>query len=433
VEFGVEKRGDPLISLAFSPDSRVLAVAGGDGAVKLWEVGRKKGPYKMLAKVPGGFLAYSPDGKRLAATDDDVVRVWDVPAGKASGTLQGHQRVRNVAFSPDGKTLATCGAPATVHLWDLRGRTVRATLAGHSGYSVVAVAFSPDGNLLATGGSDRSVRLWDGASTKEKAALKGHTAKVFDLAFSPDGKSLASAGLDRTVRLWDLQAGKERAILRGHKAGVYSVSFSPDGKALVSASGDSGRFGEILLWDLVGLPPGKRPAGRLTRGKLRSLWRDLCGPDASRFFLAHRVLLAAPAESLPWLRLHLKPERDIDERRLARLIKGLDVDSFGERQKAEEEIGRLGEMAEPALRQALAGKPPLEQHRRIERLLGKLSGSPRYLLAVRVTELLERLGPAEAGKLLRELGAGAQQAWLTREAKASLRHLERQKATRSRY
>jgi WD40 repeat protein len=248
---------DDASSLAFSPDGKSLAVGCGDGFVRLWDLSAKIGKPKVVRKVRGGFLAFSPDGQTLASIDQDVVRLWSMPRGKPKGILKPRLGpIRGVTFSPDNKTLACCGAVpkgptgAWATLWDWSRGQVKATLKGHRGTWVIGIAFSPDGKLLATAGSDHSVKLWDVGTTKEKSTMTGHTDIVNAVAFHPDGSIIASASRDKSIRLWDIHTHKVRAVLRGHKAGVYSVAFSPDGKSLVSVSGNSGAFGELLIWDI---------------------------------------------------------------------------------------------------------------------------------------------------------------------------------------
>jgi transcriptional regulator with XRE-family HTH domain len=213
--------GDPsndgATGAAFSPGSKLLATAYGDGTVRLWNPATEQAVGAPLHAGTGTqsgatAVAFSPNGKLLATADaDGTVRVWNPAGGQAPlATYTGNGAVNGVAFSPDGKMLATADADGTVRL--------RSTATGHGvgtplsdetgpGLGVKAVAFSPDGKLLASADADGTVRLWNtatrGAIGPPLRAETGPGPGVNAVAFSPDGELLASADANGTVRLWN--------------------------------------------------------------------------------------------------------------------------------------------------------------------------------------------------------------------------------------
>ncbi|MCZ6691280.1 MAG: hypothetical protein O7H41_16965 [Planctomycetota bacterium] len=248
-----------VLSLDYSPDGKTLVSAGRDGTVRVWEVATGQQFLKIDAGESVNCVAFSPDGKMIAAGGagavpfDEMSRlgIWDVSSGEEITRLRGlPAEVQALAFSPDGKTLAAGGGdPGTgssVHIWDVESGRHRLELASH-GSGVTAVAISPDGSMLASASWDRTILIWDLATGDElrKLELRAGENAAYGLAFSPDGKTLASANYDRTVRLWDPRTGKVIRELEGHGSTVFSVAFSRDGKILAADVADL----KLFLWD----------------------------------------------------------------------------------------------------------------------------------------------------------------------------------------
>ncbi len=204
-------------AVSLSPDHRVLAVAGADGTLRLWDVARPGHPVAM-----GGTL--------LAVNRKEPLYA--------------------VAFSPDGSLLAAAGAGQTVMLWDTRNpaRPIRsgASLTGQAG-TVYSLAFSARRSLLAAGSYDHTVRIWSVADPAHPAVvgqpLGGPAGSVQSVAFSPDGSVLAAGSADKTVRLWDV-SDPARPVVLGHPL-----------------------TGPSLQVELGGVQPGRADPGRREPGQ----------------------------------------------------------------------------------------------------------------------------------------------------------------------
>jgi WD40 repeat protein len=245
--------GPPLPGFvaAFAPDGATLAV-GGLATVTLGHVASD--PPRQTIRTEAGWtlaLAFSRDGRLLAAAGERDVGVWDVATGRERAGRLPLRDVLSLAFAPDGRSLATGDKGGSIRLWDLPTGRQRLAVRAHARY-VTSLAFSDDGRVLASAsrGDGRDARLWDAATGRALAALRGHTGPVQSVAFAPGGRALATAGADETVRLWDVTTGRERATLPGHGVGAFALAFSPDGRALAAGGFEP----EVLVWDVSGLP-----------------------------------------------------------------------------------------------------------------------------------------------------------------------------------
>ncbi len=264
-------QSDGILSVAFSPDGKTLAAGDRDYNVVLWDVatGQSLGLPLSGHEFNVWSVSFSPDGKILASgSGDNTIILWDVATRQPLGApLTGHtDQVQAVAFSPDtleesrgtgGKILASASDDNTVILWDVAtGQPLGPPLTGHTA-GVKSVSFSPDGKTLASGSGDNTIILWDVATGQPlEFPLAGHTNQVTSLTFSPDGKILASGSGDSTIILWDVATSQPLGPpLTGHTEAVLHIAFSPDGQTLASASEDN----TIILWDVatgqaLGLP-----------------------------------------------------------------------------------------------------------------------------------------------------------------------------------
>lgn len=248
----------PVLSVRFSPDNRVLAV-GGYREVRLIDPASGN----VSATLPGEAdfvrsIAFSPDGKLIAAAGGPCqrsgeIKIWDLQSRQALKTIQGHRDcVYSVAWSTDGKLIASGSYDKTIKLWDAdSGKEIR-TLQDHID-AVFAVAFSPDGKHLASGSQDRSVKIWDVASGRRLYTLSDASDGITGIAYSPSGRQIAAAGYDKTIYVWDVgdEDGHLVQSLIADEDSILALVWSPDGKMIITSSSD----GSIRFRDAETLNP----------------------------------------------------------------------------------------------------------------------------------------------------------------------------------
>src|SRR5262249_53779193 len=136
---------------------------------------------------------------------------------------------------------------------------------------------------------------------------------------------------------------------------------------------------------------GKAPPPRAAAARgLEALWDDLLADDGFRACLAVQELSTASG-AVRFLAGKLRPLAAADPR-LRRLVRDLDATRFPVREQAARELEDLGDLAEPALRQALTAKLTLEARRRIEKLLAKLDAVPTSPARLRSLQALALAG-----------------------------------------
>jgi WD40 repeat protein len=261
--------GKSVNCAVFTPDGRLLAMAGFDQTVRVLEAASGNAVTNL-----GGFdgqigsrgLTFSPDGRLLAAKGGRITRAWNTETWQeffhqTNGLPNWNDAVDALLFSPDGKTLVTrtvtsrtetAPAETGVAFWDvISGRLLTLTNSPDDGLGTV-MAYSPDASLLALADVNqiqvrdaRSLNLITNLIYRQSFGGWDYSARLMSIAFS--GNLMATGHRKGEIIIWDTKTWTELASWRAHPSWLLGLDFSPDGKLLASGGSDS----RIAVWDLA--------------------------------------------------------------------------------------------------------------------------------------------------------------------------------------
>jgi WD40 repeat protein len=450
----------PFVAMVVAPDGRTVATGSEDGSVRLWNRATgeplrrfvEKGSPEASGKIT--HLTFTPDGKQLlAARQGGAIQVWNAADGRLARTIKSGNALRTLSVAANGTSLILTGQKDMRQLelatgkeigsvsvdfktaaWAIppdgrlvarpeRGRlllhdldnpkNVRETGLEPAQASVGAqVAFSPEGLLIVVAGRGK---IWFvDAVTGLEVAQNVHALpdSPRGLAFSPDGQWLQLAD-ERRHHLLSLVTGRE---VWSSAEAKRPIAFTPDGKAVVAGE----EACTALVWDVAGLVPAEEALAAQPQAILQALTTALGSNDGLQAYRAFRWLRTDPAVALPLIRGEFGSAAKAQDERIARLIRDLDADKFLVRQRASEELGKLGTRAAAALFRTLEEHPPLEVRQRVDKLLLRLNAPAAERRVRWAVKLVELAGTREAYQLLQELADGAADAPTTKEASAAL-------------
>ncbi len=229
--------------------------------------------------------AWRPGTSNTVAFGDSqgTICLWDLKRKTVLASIAAHRKpVIALAFSPDGRFLASTDAGeiggGTLKLWDLSSASAAHGIwTNELAHFCPALVFSPDGKTFISAGKeekDGRLAVWDTSTGRELAPFpKEHMGYVYCLALSPDGTRLAAAGLQSTIAVWDLAARRLESKLIGHAGAVNSLAFFSDGNRLVSSGADN----TIRTWDIA-----NTSQLRLFRGHRSPVQSVALSPDEQR-------------------------------------------------------------------------------------------------------------------------------------------------------
>lgn len=253
-------------AIAFSPDSRYLAMAGIGLPFEIIETATRR-TFKTFANdLRAQSLAFSPDGQYIAMVSGLLhefgIELWNVETGKVISELNRMVPIpKCVALSRSGRLLATGNTNNNLNLWDLRDGEFHFDLEGtpsesHYDFGIQAIRFSADERFVAAASADGKVYLWQTATGKLLHRLEGHVGMVGCLDFSPDGRLLVSGDLNKNVFIWEVTSGRRLRSLPRHTAAVTTICFSPDSRRVAYGNFDQLRVCDVEGHELTVFDPG---------------------------------------------------------------------------------------------------------------------------------------------------------------------------------
>lgn len=246
--FETTRFGIPFIpyTIDISSDNRFLAAGSWNhDKVMVWDIesGAKAAVIDVEAdEIPyTKSVAFSPDSELLAFGGSGGLQLWDMKTQKDIELSGNPGSVHSIAFDTDGKFLISGGGKETVHIWDTNKGRIADEL--KSDFIVYSIAYSSDGQWLAAGGLHANeVKLWDMQSLKEVNTFDADWP-AGSVAFGNNGCLLAFRS-GYSLILWDV-VGQEKLATLPAASYITCTPFSPDGRLLASGSA-----GEVILWDM---------------------------------------------------------------------------------------------------------------------------------------------------------------------------------------
>lgn len=277
-------QGAAVVALAFAPQGDLLAAAGRDGAVRIWDP--REGDHLRALRDGAAkpyALTFAPDGIRLAVSyDDQTIRIWNVEKGAVVGRINGHLTDSLVFLADTDRLVTTTHTDRTAFIvvststgavlgkvdrvkGNLLDNFDRPPFPPGNICGITALAATSKGNSLAGSDLCGRVAVYD-ADTLEfrwavqrpysyQAFIPAPRAPQTKLSFSADG-SLLAGGSGNAVVVWNANSGKERRRFQGHRNAVRAVAFAPGGQSfLASASEESVKLWNpltrLLYWELA--------------------------------------------------------------------------------------------------------------------------------------------------------------------------------------
>jgi WD40 repeat protein len=223
-----------IYCIALSNDGKLLATAGWDNTVKIWDIISGELLSTFFGHT-GGILsiAFSPDGERLITGDiNNIIKVWAVKSGSLLYEFKENQSfIWSLCFSNDNGSLITSGSwDNTVRIWETATGKLLSTYpnAGSS------VAFVPNSKKLLTAGFGM-LKLWDVTNNSLLKDFSNYAGDILSLSISPNGNYFTTGTLNRSLNIWDLNTFTINKSISNFSYSIISADFSLDASHIVTS------------------------------------------------------------------------------------------------------------------------------------------------------------------------------------------------------
>lgn len=293
-------------TVAFSPDGRHLAAGTGDG-LTIHDLATGSTVWRQPS---GGVhrVAFSPNGEWLASAGVGSVRLWNARNGMENPdfTAIHDTHIWGLAFTPDGTILLAANRAREIELWEVDSGESLGVLSDHA-TAPNCLDVSPDGDLVAVGLTSGEIYLWNLPDRKLVGRFPGHPAKIHSIRFLADASKLASFGMDHTIRFWRLAD-----ILDATPDLARYAPWFPSERSGVRANARG--------TDAATIPSGP-PEPLTDRSILLPLRSSMSEPEMNRALLK-RFVRAGNASSALYLWRKMSPENraEADRQGLERLL-----------------------------------------------------------------------------------------------------------------
>jgi WD40 repeat protein len=234
----------PVTSVAFSPNSRILA-SSSTASIRLWRLSDGQIIQDLRNSQLVHDLVFSPDGKMFAAAfDSKLVIIWSLENGRILRKLEQEGSVLSINFFECGLRLAVAMADGGFVVWNLHSGEIE-TRHRFTQDSLISMDLSRSCTLLVCGFESGKVRVWHTSTGRLLHAIDAHEDDVTSVAFAPQEGFVASGSKDRTVCIWSVSNSVLVRRVRGFGGSIAKLSFSCDGKTLASSSEDE----RIRVWN----------------------------------------------------------------------------------------------------------------------------------------------------------------------------------------